>query len=262
MVIEKALMEELARKSIQAEKDRSPISPITETIPDLTMEQAYQIQKIREELMIAEGHRLIGGKMGLTSVAKMKQMGATESPYGKLFDYMLLGPDENLVFDELIHPRVEGEIAFLMKKDLYGPFVTAADVLDATYLVLPAYEIIDSRYFGFRFKTTDSVADNISAARFKLGKDGVAPGKLHLEELGVATRFSDGSELFATGGAVLGHPARAVAMYVNLISKFHDGLLKDQIILSGAITAAKPVGKGWSVRSQFQGIGEISLSVD
>lgn len=262
MVMERTLMEELAQNSIRAEEVQAPIHPITSTIPDLTMGQAYQIQKIREELVLRKGHRLIGGKMGLTSVAKMKQMRATESPYGKLFDYMLLKPEENLVFDELIHPRVEGEIAFIMKKDLYGPFVTPADVLDATYMVFPAYEIIDSRYFGFQFKTVDSVADNISAARFKLGKDGCAPGKLCLEQLGVITRFSDGSELFATGGAVLGHPARAVAMYVNLISKFNDGLLKDQIVLSGAITAATPVGKGWSVHSQFQGMGEISLQVD
>ena len=115
-------MEKLALASIEAEFSRNTIRPITETYPDLSMEEAYKIQKVRERLMLERGYRLIGGKMGLTSLAKMKQMGATESPYGKLFDYMLLKPDENLKFDEMIHPRVEAEVAFLMKKDLYGPF--------------------------------------------------------------------------------------------------------------------------------------------
>lgn len=255
-------MEKLALASIEAEFSRNTIRPITETYPDLSMEEAYKIQKVRERLMLERGYRLIGGKMGLTSLAKMKQMGATESPYGKLFDYMLLKPDENLKFDEMIHPRVEAEVAFLMKKDLYGPFVTAAEVLDATELVIPSYEIIDSRYFGFKFKNPDSVSDNISAARFKLAADGVSPRKLKLEQMGVKTVFSDGTELFATGGAVLGHPARAVAMYVNMISKMGDGLLKGQIVLSGAITAATPVSKGWTVHSEFQDMGEISLLVE
>jgi 2-oxo-3-hexenedioate decarboxylase len=255
-------MKKAALNSIEAEFNKTAIKPITDTYPNFNVDDGYKVQKIRENIMLERGYKLIGGKMGLTSIAKMKQMGSKEPLYGKLFDYMLLKPDENLKSDELIHPRVEAEIAFLMKKDLYGPFVTSADVLDATEVIIPAYEIIDSRYFGFKFKNPDSVADNISASRFKLGAEGISPKKIDIEKMGVVTRFSNGEELFATGGAVLGHPARAVAMYVNMISKFGDGLLKGQVVLSGAITAATPVSKGLSVKSYFQGIGEISMNIE
>lgn len=256
-----AKITELAKRSIEAEKAGQSIEPITNFYPELTLREGYTIQKCRQEIMEREGFQVIGGKMGLTSIAKMKQMGATESIYGKLFDYMLLPPDGDLNASELIHPRVESEIAFVMKKDLYGPNVTSADVMTATDYIVPAFEIIDSRYHGFQFKNPDSVADNLSAARFKLGAVHTAPDKIDLAMVGVTISFNGEDTIFASGGAVLGHPARAIAMYANLLARMGEGLLAGQVVLSGAITAATPVSAGDCVRAEFGGMGTIEMSI-
>ena len=134
-------MKRLALRSIEAEKGIYEITPVTEEYPELTMEQGYAIQKVREDILISQGKKVVGGKMGLTSLAKMKQMNATESSYGKLFDYMQLQVGQPLNMGELIHPRIESEIAFVMKKDLHGPYVTSADGMNATDYIVPAFEM-------------------------------------------------------------------------------------------------------------------------
>lgn len=161
-------MKQAARATWEAEKENRTLAPITDSRPGITLEEAYQVQILREEMMLAEGHRVIGGKMGLTSFAKMKQMGMDKSTYGRLFDYMLLAPEEDLCIGECLHPRVESEIAFILKADLAGPYLTSVEVMNATEYVSPAFEIIDSRYHDFKFRLCDGVIDNISAKRFKL----------------------------------------------------------------------------------------------
>lgn len=253
-------MVRLAQRSIDAETGRTEIDPITATYPELTIAQGYAIQKARENILLAEGKRLVGGKMGLTSLAKMEQMGAKESTYGKLFDYMQLSQGQPLLMEESIHPRIESEIAFVMERDLCGPHVTSADVMAATAYVVPAFEIIDSRYRDFKFKNPDSVADNLSAFRFLLGTQQVLPRRLDMRCVGVTISFNGEDRIFAASGAVLGHPARAIAAYVNLISRQGDRLKSGEVVLSGAITAATPLHKGDHVRAEFQGMGCVELT--
>ncbi len=259
--LSKMLMQELAQRTYQAEKDNVEIAPITDVYPDITLEQAYAMQIMREELMVADGHKVIGGKMGLTSFAKMKQMGLDKSTYGRLFDYMLLDPDEDLVLDDCLHPRVESEIAFVMKADLKGPYITSAEVMNATAYIAPAFEIIDSRYIDFKFRLCDGVIDNISAKKLKLGKERVDPRSIDLVTAGVTISVNGEDRIFGAGGAVLGHPARAVAAYANLLAETGRYIHSGDIILSGAITAATPVKRGDFVKSEFLGLGSVELHI-
>ncbi len=259
--LSRELMYELAGRTYAAEKANCSIEPVTDTYPDITLEQAYAIQIMREEQMTAEGHRVIGGKMGLTSFAKMKQMGMTKSTYGRLFDYMLLQPEEDLRIDECIHPRVESEIAFVLKEDLRGPYITSVDVMNATEYVSPAFEIIDSRYHEFKFRLCDGVMDNISAKKFKLSAKKFGPKDIDLITAGVTISVNGEDRIFGAGGAVLGHPARAVAAYANLLAETGRFIKKGDIVLSGAITAATPVKKGDYIKSEFLDMGFIDLHV-
>lgn len=259
--LSRELMMQLAEQTWNAEKENHAIAPISETYPDITLEQAYQMQILREELMTAEGHRVIGGKMGLTSLAKMKQMGMNKSTYGRLFDYMLLAPEEDLPIQECLHPRVESEIAFVLEKDLKGPYLTSVEVMAATAYVSPAFEIIDSRFRDFKFGLCDGVIDNISAKRLKLGAQKVDPKKIDMVTTGVTISVNGEDRIFGAGGAVLGHPARAVAAYANLLAETGRYIKAGDIVLSGAITAATPVARGDTVRSEFLDMGSVELHV-
>lgn len=259
--LSKELMLQLAERTWRAEKENVSIPPITDEYPDITLEQAYEIQIMREELMVADGHKVIGGKMGLTSFEKMRQMGMTKSTYGRLFDYMLLAPDEDLVIDECLHPRVESEVAFVLDRDLKGPYLTSVDVMNATAYVSPAFEIIDSRFNDFKFRLCDGTMDNISAKKFKLGAQKIDPRKIDLITTGVTISVNGEDRIFGAGGAVLGHPARAVAAYANLLAETGRYIKAGDIVLSGAITAATPVKKGDYIRSDFLNMGFVELHV-
>lgn len=257
----RTLMKELAQRTYLAEKENREIAPITDEYPDITLEQAYEMQCLREELMVADGHRVIGGKMGLTSLAKMKQMGLSKSTYGRLFDYMLLDPEDDLEIDACIHPRVESEIAFILRDELKGPYVTSAEVMHATEYIAPAFEIIDSRFLDFKFRLCDGVIDNISAKKLKLSASRFSPRALDLITTGVTISVNGEDRIFGAGGAVLGHPARAVAAYANLLAETGRSIQPGDIVLSGAITAATPVKRGDYIKSEFLNMGSIDLHV-
>jgi 2-oxo-3-hexenedioate decarboxylase len=253
---------EMAAVSLDAEFSRHTIPKFTIKHPGLTLDDGYEIQEIRRKLVEQRGHHMVGGKMGLTSKEKMKQVGVDKPSYGILFDYMGLAPDAPLRLDDLIQPRIEPEITFVMKKDLTGPGVTSADVMDAADYVTASLEIIDSRFENFQFLMPDVVADNTSSARYKLGELKVSPLKLDLTSLGVVVSKNGEDGIFASSGAVLGHPARAIAEYVNLVHRFGHRLKAGEFVLSGAITAAIPVVKGDIIKAEFQNLGSVEVRVE
>ncbi len=259
--MDSALMEELAKSTYMAEKENREIRQISESYPDITLDEAYEMQRIRERMMLEDGHKLIGGKMGMTSIAKMKQMGVSEAIYGLLFDYMLINTSDDLVIDECIHPKVESELAFVLKKDLKGPGVTANDVLEATEYISPALEIIDSRYLNFKFKLAEVIIDNCSSKKFKLGADKLGPKDFNLVETAVTLYINDAECVKGKGGDVLGNPALAVAAYANLLAKENRYIHAGDIVLSGAITAATTIHKGDHVRSEFSNMGLVEMHV-
>jgi 2-keto-4-pentenoate hydratase len=250
----------IAEQLYQAEKNATPIDPLTETYPGLTVEQAYAIQlegvAIRRE---RDSRKVIGKKIGLTSIAMQKLIGVDEPDYGHLFDHMLVSEGEPILCSRLLQPKVEGEVAFVLNKRLQGPGVTIAEVLRATEGVMASIEIVDSRVRDWKIKLADTIADNASSARFVVGSRLVCPGEVDLRLLGMV--FEKNGEVVNTGAgaAVLGHPAASVAWLANKLGKFGIALEEGEIILSGAVTAAVDARAADCFLISFQGLGTVGV---
>jgi 2-oxo-3-hexenedioate decarboxylase len=241
-----------------AEATVEAVAPITDTEPDLTLEDAYRIQDELIERKLADGARLIGAKIGLTSRAKQESMGVHEPVYAWLTDRMLVPLETPLSLRDLIHPRAEPEIVFLLRRDLSGPGVSAQAVLEATSAVCCGLEIIDSRYTDFRFALADVVADNASSARFVLGARRVLPDfDLALE--GCLLEVDQELVATAAGAAVLGHPAEAVARLANALGVRGRGLEAGWVVLSGGLTEAQPLVPGRQIGAIFARLGRVGV---
>ncbi|MFY9090132.1 2-oxo-3-hexenedioate decarboxylase [Arcobacter aquimarinus] len=259
MSLDKATIEKLAKHCEDAELNASEITKITDDYPDMTYEDAYDIQWTARKAKEAKGHKIVGMKMGLTSQAKMKQMGVPNPCYGYLADYFAYGDGAEIKIDELIHPKVEAEIAFVLKNDLEGPGCHIGDVLAATDFVMPAVEIIDSRYKDFKFDLKSVIADNSSSSRYVTGGRMRDIKDLDLKTLGVVMEINGEVVQLGAGAAVLGHPATAIAMLANMLSERGEKLKAGEYILSGAITEAVSVKKGDNVTVKFQDLGTLSF---
>lgn len=259
MSLEKNTIAQLAEHLENAELEAREVSKITDAHPALTLDDAYAIQAEIRRRKEARGHRIAGLKAGLTSRAKMKQMGVEVPVFGLIFDYMSVADGGEIKTAELIHPKVEAEIAFVLKRPLLGPGCHVGAVLAATDFVVPAVEIIDSRYENFRFDLASVVADNTSSSRFVVG--GVARGidGLDLRTLGMVMEKNGEIVAMAAGAAVLGHPAAAVAMLANHLAQRGEEIPAGTFIMSGGATEAVPVAKGDSIQVRFQDLGSVSM---
>lgn len=162
MAMDQATKAELAEFLENAELEAREVVKITDEYPDLTLTEAYEINDLIRDRKLARGTKQVGFKMGLTSKAKMDQMGVNRPGFGYLFDYFAIPDGGEINTAELIHPKVEPEIAVVLKTALKGPGCTIADVFAAIDFVLPAMEVIDSRYENFRFDLVSVIADNSS----------------------------------------------------------------------------------------------------
>jgi 2-oxo-3-hexenedioate decarboxylase len=245
----------------QAEIEKREVLRITSDYPDMTVEEAYRVQEELVAIKLAQGHRIIGPKMGLTSQAKMKQMGVEEPIYGYIFDYMVVPEGGAIKMDELIHPKVEAEIAFILGKDIEGPGITGAQVLAATEYVLPALEIIDSRYENFKFTLPDVIADNASSSRVVLGNRLTKPENIELDLVGVTLSINGEIKDVGAGAAVVGHPANSVAMLANMLARKGEKVKAGDIILTGGVTGAVMLAVGDTVSAKLDGLGEVGFKV-
>jgi 2-keto-4-pentenoate hydratase len=248
---------ELAARLAKAVADRTAIAPLSDDEPGLDAEAGYAIQALGRD----QAGLLAGWKLGVTSRAKQAQVGIHEPVRGFLASASALDLGEPLVTGELIQPRTEPEIVFLMGRDLYGPAVTAADVLAATAGVAPGIEVLDSRFRDYRFTMPDVIADNTSAGRFVVGAP-VSPEGIDLRLVGVVLEHNGQVAATAAGAAALGHPAAAVAWLVRALAAAGEGGLRaGQVVLSGGLTAAVPVRPGDVVVASIDRLGSIELAV-
>lgn len=248
----------LSRALLEAETRRTPLEPLTSTNPDLRIEHAYQIQLAGVKTKLAAGRRIIGKKIGLTSKAMQDLLGVPEPDYGHLLDDMLVVEGQPCRRDELLLPKVEGEVAFVMERRLAGPGVHLADVLRATAGVMPALEIVDSRIRDWKIKLVDTVADNASSARFVLGSRMLPADGFDLRLIGMCLEKNGQVVNSGAGVAVWGHPAAAVAWLANKLAQFGAALEPGDVVLSGAVTAAVDVGPGDVVQAHFDRLGSVS----
>ncbi len=251
--------QEAAARLTNAVKTNTATTPLTGDYGDFDIPTAYDLQALVVADRVAQGHQVIGAKLGLTSEAKQLQMKVNEPLYGWLTDDMRLEPGAPLVTGNFIQPRVEAEIAFLLGEDLEGADVGAADVLAATAGVMPAIDVLDSRYAGYSFTLPDVVADNSSSAGFITGSVLVDPFGIDLRLLGVVLEVNGQVVATAAGAAVLGHPASSVAWLVRALARRGEGLTAGMTILSGACTAAFAVKPGDSVVARVDRLGTVEV---
>lgn len=259
MAFVKGVNQEIIEYLLEAERERKEVVKVTDQHPNLTVEDAYVLQKQLIQQKIDAGSKRIGIKLGLTSEAKQKMMGIHEAIYGYLVEDMLAFEWEPLQYNTFIHPKIEPEIAFLIGEDLNGTNITTDDVLKATKYVAPALEIIDSRYENFRFTLPDVIADNCSSAKFVLGSKWLNPKDIDLSNVGMVMMKNGKTEMVGSGAAVLGHPASAIAWAVNKLGMQNEGLKKGDVVLSGALSEAIAFQSGDAIIAQFEGMGSVSM---
>ncbi len=250
---------EYAQRLFQAERGRVPIPPLTEVDPTLTVDDAYAIQLHNIKRVTELGHTISGKKIGLTSEGIQKQLGVSEPDYGHLFASMDC-EDGKVPTDALILPKIEGEIAFVLKADLKGGQVTPEAVRAATDYVVAAFEIVDSRIADWKIKLVDTIADNASSGRYILSDQKVPLGEVDLPGVTMEL-FKNGERVGqGTGAAVLGDPTMSVAWLANRLWRYGVTLKAGEVVLSGAFSAAPAAQKGDRFLARFSTLGEVEAA--
>ena len=259
MNLSAATIAQLAEHLDNCQRNAQDTPKITDAHPDMDWDDAYAIQDAILARHLGRGARVIGLKAGLTSHAKMKQMGVETPVFGFLVDEYSVLEGAEVKVSELIHPKVEPEIAFVLKHALRGPGCHIGAVLAATDFVMPGIEVIDSRYRDFKFDLKSVVAVNTSASRFVVGGQPLRPNELDLRTVGVVLEKNGEPVALGAGAAVLGHPAAAIAMLANHLGARGQEIPAGSLILSGGITEAVAVAAGDNVCLRVQGMGSVSL---
>jgi 2-keto-4-pentenoate hydratase len=249
----------LAEILLKAEQTCQPIAPITETDAGITVDDAYRIQLRVMDMKKLTGQVVVGKKIGLTSLAMQTMLGVKEPDYGHILNGMVVIEGEKIPVGDLIAPRIEGEIAFVLKEDLQGPGVTVTEVLRCSEGVVPALEIVDSRIRDWKIKLPDTVADNASSALIVLGGVLTPAQAIDLRTVGMVMEKNGEVLGTAAGAAVLGHPAQAVAWLANKLSAYGIVLRKGEVVLSGALAAAAPFAAGDFFRADFGSLGDVKI---
>lgn len=245
---------------LEAEDKRTERGPVTAEWPELDLETAYAVQDETLRRRLDRGEHLVGVKLGLTSRAKQQRMGIAAPLTAWLTDAMVLPAGVPLPQDRLIHPRAEPEIVFVMRDALTGPGVTATSALAAVGTVSSGIELIDSRYRDFKFTLPDVVADNASSGLFVTGPVGLPPRQLDLA-LEACLLEVDGQVVdSATGAAVQGHPAEALALAANELGRRGLTIEPGWLVLTGGMTDAVPIPPGTKVAAHFTHLGSIYLT--
>lgn len=242
-----------------AEREHKAIDPFTDAHPDFDMEAAYEAQRLSVQAKVDAGDPVVGAKLGLTSRAKQLAMNVSDPLYGKVTRSMLAPFGEAIELSELIQPRIEPEVAFLLGEDLEGA-ATVTEVLAATEAVFAALDVLDSRYRDYRFTLADVVADNCSAGKFLLGPRALPPTELpDLRLLGCVLRSDGDVVATAAGAAVMGHPAASVAWLVQRLGERGESLPAGSLVFSGGLTAPVPLRSGHSVTAEFDELGTVEV---
>lgn len=225
----------------------------------LSEAEGYAVQALSMQRRYARGDRRIGIKMGFTSRAKMVQMGVHDMIWGRLTASMKKEEGGTISLSEFVHPRVEPEIAYLIKKPLAGN-VTPFEALDAVAALAPAMEIIDSRYDNFKFDLGDVVADNSSSSGFVIG-DWFDPST-DVRNLGLVMSINGRAQQIGSTAAILGNPSRALVAAARMVASAGEILHPGDIVLAGGATAAAALAVGDHVETQFETLGSVTFNVE
>jgi len=242
----------------QAQRDRRQAAPLSQSFPQITLDDAYAISTALVGQRIAAGERLIGHKVGLTSKAMQATLKIDEPDYGYLLDSMLIADGAKVAHDRFCVPRVEVELAFVLARPLKGPGIGLVDVLRATEYVLPALEIVDARLADPR-RIVDTVADNGAAAGLVLGGRPVRPDAVDLRWVGALLMRNADIEETGVAAGVLGHPAMGVAWLANKLGGLGVTLEAGHTVLAGSFTRTVFAREGDTVLGDFGSLGTVAV---
>lgn len=250
-----------AERLTAAREQRLPCAPVRDLIGANDIDAAYAVQSLLNEARIAGGARVVGAKIGLTAAAVQQQFGVFQPDFGVLHDDMIYAHAQPVPLDSLLQPRAEGELAFVLGRDIDHPGASVADVLRATDFVLPAIEIVDSRIEGWDLTITDTVADNASSGAVVLG---TTPHSLRDRDLASIkmTLSRNGAQVSSgAGSACLGSPVAAVAWLARELVRRGQSLRAGDIVMSGALGPVVPVTDACSFRLQLEGMAEVEAVI-
>ncbi len=241
-------------------RERTTVPPLTPREPGITIDDAYGISLHLLRRRLADGERVIGKKIGVTSKAVQSMLGVYQPDFGYLTDAMRFADGAEMpIGARLIQPRAEGEIAFVLKRDLAGPGVTPGDVIAATDYVAACFEVVDSRIEGWKIAICDTVADNASSGLFLLGEERADPRKVDFVTCGMVVEKNGEVLSTGAGAAALGSPLVCVAWLANTMGRYGQKLEAGEVILSGSLVPLEPVKPGDEMRVRIGGIGGASV---
>ncbi|MCK9801359.1 2-oxo-hepta-3-ene-1,7-dioic acid hydratase [Pseudomonas sp. MAFF 302030] len=259
-----AQIQQAAARLDGAERSREQIGQLSLAYPDISVEDAYAIQRCWVEQKIRDGRKLVGHKIGLTSRAMQVSSNISEPDFGALLDDMFFDEGSDIPFQRFIVPRVEVELAFILGKPLKGPNCTLFDVLEATEWVIPALEIIDARIQQLDPQTQvtrkvfDTISDNAANAGVVMGGRAVRPGDIDLRKVPAVLYRNGVIEESGVSAAVLNHPAKGVAWLANKLAAYDVGLEAGQIILGGSFTRPVAANPGDVFHVDYDQLGSIA----
>ncbi|MFF9558626.1 2-keto-4-pentenoate hydratase [Streptomyces albus] len=257
-----ARIDDVAALLTAAARTRTPCAPVREHLGATDIDAAYEVQRRLVAARTAAGARRVGAKIGLTARAVQQQFGVFQPDFGVLFADMVYAHTEPVPLGRFLQPRAEGEIAFVLGRDLDLPGATVADVLRATDFVLPAVEIVDSRIAGWDLAITDTVADNASSGAVVLGTTPFRLDGRDLARVGM-TLHRDGEPVsFGAGHACLGSPVVAVAWLAREMEQRGQPLRAGELVMSGALGPMVPVGGPGRYRLELDGLGDVEALIE
>jgi 2-keto-4-pentenoate hydratase len=251
--------QEIAAVRLRNAYGAGPVPPLRDLLPAQDIDAAYTVQSINTAVWIGEGRRMVGRKIGLTALSVQQQLGVGEPDYGVLFDDMDLPNGGVLPSTRLLQAKVEGEVAFVMARDLDNPRASVADVIAAAAYALPAIEIVDSRILDWKITIADTVADNASSGYFVLGTQPHGLSGLDLLSCGMVLTLDDRVASIGAGAACLGHPLNAAAWLARTLAARGEALRAGDIVMSGALGPMIPL-TGSRVRVTIGGLGFAEFS--
>lgn len=254
-----AICDSVAARLREAEAAASAIPPFAEELGVGRVDLAYEVQRINVEHWRAAGRRKIGRKIGLTSKTVQQQLGVDQPDYGTLFSDMEIGNGDSLKRDRFILPKVEAEIAFVLKRDITDPDPTIAQVMQAIDFALPALEIVDSRIKDWNISIVDTVADNGAASRYVLGLEPRKLDNLDLENCGMSLRRNGEVVSIGTGSASLGHPLKAALWLARTLVEHGDALRAGDLVLTGALGPVSEARPGDLFEGKISGFSAVRV---
>ncbi|HNP64586.1 MAG TPA: 2-oxo-hepta-3-ene-1,7-dioic acid hydratase [Woeseiaceae bacterium] len=258
-------IEAAAKKLYEAERDRVQIAPLTLTHPEMSMDDAYAVQRAWVDRKIAGGRRITGYKIGLTSRAMQMAMNIDTPDFGILLDDMAYADGDQIPAADFTDPRIEVEFAFVLRKPLFGDDVSVEQVLEATDYIVPALELIAARSYrvdpetGYTRTVCDTIADNAANAGYVLGKTRVKPGEIDLRWAGAMLYLNGEIEETGLAGGVMGHPAHGIRWVCKRFAPHGIGLQPGQVILAGSFTRPVAVKAGDRILADYNSLGTVEV---